>query len=206
MVKIEVEVRGELQNFDKQLEEFRKKAKFISEKDRFSMIYFRKHVDDVEEVKDDPVDLRIRITNKKAEIVMKYGKWGGSDQRHEISIPIDKEKFDEAVQLFKYLDWNKGQKLATKTFVFEYKGIEFALVKCPPHYNYFEAEKIIENKKDIEKTKEEIEQVCNELGLKIFSYEDFVKILNKMNRDKSTLFDLSKEDFSDIQKAFKDFF
>lgn len=205
MAQIEVEVRGELDDFDKALEFFKKKAKFIEEKDRFSFIYFRKHVDSIEELKDDPVDLRVRITNKKAEIIMKYGKWGASDQRHEISIPIDVNKFDEAVQLFKYLNWDKGQKLTTKTFVFDYRGIEFALVKCE-HYNYFEAEKVVEHKKDIEQAKKELEDVCNELKLKLFTEEEFMKILNKMNMDKRTLFDLSKHDFSDIKQEFKEFF
>ena len=40
MAQIEVEVRGELDDFDKALEFFKKKAKFIEEKDRFSFFHF----------------------------------------------------------------------------------------------------------------------------------------------------------------------
>lgn len=205
MGKIEVEVRGGIKNFEETLASFRAKAKFVKEKDRFSMIYMRKHVKDLNEIKDDPVDLRIRVTDKKAEIIMKYGQWGSSDERHEISIPIKLEDFDEAIQLFKYLGWDKGQFLPTKTYVFDYKGIEFALVDCE-HYDYFEAEKIVGSKDEIEKAKREIEDACKELKLEIFKEEEFMEILNNMINVQSTLFDLSKQDFSEIKQKFKEFF
>ena len=35
-----VEVRGRIEDFDKVLNDFKSKAKFIKEKDRFSLIYF----------------------------------------------------------------------------------------------------------------------------------------------------------------------
>jgi adenylate cyclase class IV len=205
---IEVEVRGRIKNFDETLEKFKGKAKFIQEKDRCSLVYLRNTFDinrDVRELKDDPVDLRVRITNKKAEIVMKYGKWGGSDRRKEISIPISSEKFEDAIDLLKCLDWYSGVIMATKTFVFDYSGIEFALVKNKD-YNYFEAEKLVEDSADSSKVHEEIKEVCRNLGLAVFDEEDFINQINKINNNPDNQFDFSKQEFSQLKEKFKEYF
>jgi len=96
---IEVEVRGKIEDdFDKVLDLFNQKAKFIEEKDRFSLIYFRHEVvKDVREIRDEKVDLRLRVTNKNAELTLNYGIWGGNDVRKEISIPILLDKFSDFV-------------------------------------------------------------------------------------------------------------
>jgi adenylate cyclase class IV len=201
----EVEVRGLLKDFNKTLSFFKSNAKFIEEKDRFSLIYFPKDTLDLKEMQDDPRDLRLRITNKKAEIVIKYGKWGVKDSRREISIPIPKEKFDETAELLHYLGWSFGSVFATKTFVFEYKGVEFALVKNK-FLDYFEAEKLIETNETCDETMKEIEEVCKELGLSLFSEEEYFKLMDKINRSPGSIFDLRKQKFSDITKDYKEFF
>lgn len=202
---IEVEVRGELKDFDKTLAELRQKAKFIKEKDRFSLCFMRRAVKDVAELKDDPVDIRLRITNKQAELVMKYGSWGANDIRREISIPIAVDKFDDMVEFLGYMNWNVACIMATKTFVFEYKDIEFALVKNE-HYNYFEAEKVVSKKEDTNRAMEEIKAVCLELGLSIFKEEEFMEIINRINNTEGTTFDFSKTSFKDIKKKYLEYF
>lgn len=203
---IEVEVRGKIDgNFEKFLEKFRKKAKFVEEKDRFSLIYARKFVRDVAEIKDDPIDFKLRITNKKAEIVLKYGLWGGREDRKEILIPIETEKFNEAVELFNLLGWNKGFTMATKTYVFDYNGVEFALVKSK-EISYFEAEVLVDKSSLVEKAHEKIEMFCKELGLEIFSDQELIDLLNKINNSEGRTFDLSKESFSEIKVKYKNYF
>jgi len=203
--QIEVEIRGRIKDFDKTLKEFKDKAKFIGEKDRFSLIYFRHELcKDVKEIKDEKVDLRLRVTNKKAEMIMKYGQWAGSDSRKEISIPILLERFDDAVEFLTCLDWNKGAIMATKTFVFNYKTTEFALVKNDS-FNYFEAEKM-SNEDNKEKVMREIKEVCKEFNLEPFDEDDFINQVNAINNKKENQFDFSKQKFSDIQERFKEFF
>lgn len=207
--QIEVEVRGRIKNFDEVLKKFKEKAKFIEEKDRFSLGYYREDVPkDIREIKDEKLDLRLRITNKKPEMIIKYGVWGGSDSRKEISIPLPQDKFDDALEFLNCLNWNKGVIMATKTFVFEYKGIEFALVKYinGKNSNYFEAEKIIEKEEDAEMTRQEIEKLCNQLGLNIFNDDEFIDMCNKLNSKEGNLFDFSKQKFEDIKEKFKEFF
>ena len=206
MKNIEVEVRGKIQDFDKTLEEFKQKAKFIEEKDRFSLIYFRADSPlDMETVKTEKVDLKLRITNKKPEIVLKYGFVRSTESRKEILIPISLDKFEEAVELFKFLDWYKGAIMATKTFVFNYKGIEIALVKNHIQ-NYFEAEKLISNKKDAEKELENIKKICSEEGLIVFTDDEFFDMMDKMNNAEGGIFDFREQNFKEIKEKFKEFF
>ena len=202
---IEVEVRGKIKDFENISTEFKRKAKFIKEKKRLSFIYFRDFVEDARDVKEEKIDLRARITNKKAEIVMKYGAWGGSDSRKEISLPIELEKFEEAIDFLNCLDWNKGVIIATETFVFDYNGIEFALVKNK-HFSYFEAEKMVKDKEEINKTNKEILESCKEFKLEPFTEGEFMEQINTLNNIKENQFDFSKQDFSIFKEKFKEYF
>jgi adenylate cyclase class IV len=203
--QIEAEIRGKIKNFNSVLKKFHERAKFLKEKDRFSLLYFRGGVPyDVSDIKNEKVDLRLRVTNKIAEIVLKYGIWGGSDSRKEISIPIELDKFDDATELLKNLGWDSGVIMTTKTFVFDYKGIEFALVNSKT-MDYFEAEKMIKDKKDAEKIMNEIKKICKEFGLEPFTEEEFRREINKINNDPDAKFDFKKQDFKEIKKKYKEF-
>ncbi len=207
---IEVEVRGKIENFEKTLEEFRKKAKFVEEKDRFTLLFARPGLSlsdalKKETLKNEKVDLKVRITNKKPEIVLKYGYVKGSEGRKEILIPIKSEDFDKAVELFKFLEWNKGKIQATKTFVFIYQEIEFALVKTNI-LDYFEAEKVVHEKGDIDKILEEIKEVCNEFNLNPVKEEEFFEILDEFNKHEERVFDLTKQNLEEIKEKWKEYF
>ncbi len=202
---IEVEVRGKIKDFESVLKEFQKKAKFIQKKNRSSFVYFKEFVKDARDVKEEKIDLRARITNKKAELVIKYGAWGGSDSRKEIFLPIEPKNFEEALDFLKHLGWDKGIIIATETSVFKYNEIEFALVKNK-NFNYFEAEKIIKDKKDVNKTNKEILEFCKEFNLKPFTENEFMEQINTLNNIKENQFDFSKQDFSAIKKKFKEYF
>ncbi|MDD4614909.1 MAG: hypothetical protein PHI40_05835 [Caldisericia bacterium] len=203
--QIEVEVRGKILDFSKTLDFFKKNAQFVEEKDRLSFIYFREDVKDVSEIKDELVDLRVRITNKKAEIVMKYGKWGSQESRKEFSFPISNENFGPALDFFKCLGWTKGVMMDTKTFVFNYEGIEFALASVGKN-SYFEAEILVNSQKNIESANKKIKEVCSFLNLDIFSEGEFISLINYLNSRKEYLFDMEKENFEDIKEKFEEYF
>jgi len=203
----EVEVRGPLKekDFDKIFQFFKSNATFIEERDRFSLIYFPKDTLDLKKMQDDPRDLRLRVTNKKAELVIKYGRWGVKDNRREISIPIPLEKFDETAELLHYLGWSFGSVFATKTFVFKHKNIEFALVKNK-HLCYFEAERVIGKNENPEKTMKEIEKTCDKIGLSIFSEKEYFELMDKINSSPGALFDFRKREFSEIKQEYLEYF
>jgi len=143
MVKIEVEHRGLItERKVKELDKFlRKNGKFICKKSRFSLIYFdHGEKPDFNLQKDSHVDLRLRIINKKTELVLKHGAWSGKDARKEYFFPIESKKFEDMAELLQAIGMYYGGLQATKTMVYIYKGVEIALVNAPGWGWYFEAE------------------------------------------------------------------
>jgi len=206
---IEIEVRGpiEKKDFNRLKKFFDKNAKFINEKDRLSLLYFRNEIPkDINDLKDDKVDLRLRITNKKAEIMLKYGSWAGSDIRKEISIPIDSSNIEHAIEFLKILDWYLGVIYTTKTYVYKYKEIEFSLVNINNFRYTCEAEILAKESDDVEKLKTKIISVFKELNLREYRKGEFEELCNEMNNKKSLRFNFKKDDVKETLKRFNRFF
>lgn len=208
MTQIEVEYRGSLNKKQfKELNIFLKKnGKFLGEKDRFSVIYFSHGKGENFDLdRDNPIDLRLRITNKKSELVLKYGRWSGNDARKEFSFPIELKKFEEAIEFLMILGFYYGVLQATKSYLYRYKGVEVVLVDVPQFGYYFEAEILISPDK-IEEADKKITIVCKELNLSILSDNDFYKLCEDLNDRLGFRFNFKKQKFSDIKKRFIDYF
>lgn len=126
-------------------------------------------------------DIRLRITNGKPEIIVKLGDWNSSNHRKELSVFTETGSFDRLVQIYAALGYEKGMLCERTTQVYEYKDIEFALVEVPGHSFHYEAE-IMSTEDGVDQAKKHIEDVCKELGLEIFTdqdYMDYIEILNK---------------------------
>ena len=105
MTNIEVESRGPLsmEDFARAKNFLEKNGRFKGENKRLSLMYFRnKFPKDMTEIKDEKVDLRIRVTNGQAELVLKYGTFSASDSRKEISIFFAQTEHDEPYYQEKY--------------------------------------------------------------------------------------------------------
>jgi len=206
---IEVEIRGPLTK--KQFQNLKKflahKGKLIGHKSRLSLIYFRKQIPkDVKLIKNDPVDLRLRITNGQATMVLKYGQWAGSDVRKEIEFPIDKKKFGQAIEFLKALGWTKTVVYATEAFIYKYKKIEFAVVEIKRYGYTYEAEIMARNKKEAIATRQKIKTLCSKMGLREYQSGEFEKQCNQINNTKKLQFDFVKTSFLTLKNKFKKFF
>lgn len=207
MSKVEVEHRGRLteKKFRKLKGFLKRKGKFIETKNRFSVIYSPSKGKESFKLNRSPVDLKVRITNKKAELVLKYGKWSGNDARKEFLFPIDSKKFGEMIEFLLILGFYYGVLQATKTHLYLYKGIEFALVKVPNWGYYFEAE--IETKPDsVKKANKKITKECEKLGIGVLTDRDFCTLLESLNNRQGYRFNLKKQKFSGIKKRFSSYF
>ena len=207
--QFEVEVRGKIPgDFAALLARFRKIALFTEEKNRLSLLYFTHPFsfdNDVRDLKEEKIDLRLRITNKRPELILKYGSWGGTDHRQEISIPVPLEKFADAVELLRLIGWTKCFALAAKTFVFTYKQVEFSLVHMKGA-NYFEAEMLTDNTSAIPAVRETIIALCKELQLELFTEEEFYDLVNHLNMTSAEQLDLEKTSFRAIQEKYREYF
>jgi len=206
MAKIEIEQRGLLS--ESQFRELDKKlsseGKFLGEKKRFSVISASSQKS-VKEVVDEKIDLRVRVTNGKSELVLKYGKWGSKDSRREINIAFDTKDFDEMIEFIKLIGFNRIVLQATVTRCYTYNNIEFALVHVPGYGYYFEAE-IMADDNESEDAHKAIESEVGRLGLRIANQEEYHELLDSMNNREGFRLDLDKTDFQETRKRFAEYF
>ncbi len=188
---IEIEVRGPLsaEKIESLISLFEREGKKITEKDRVLIDYSDFLEGGVENRKK---DIRLRTTNGIPEIIVKIGEWGGTDQRKELSFFGKSGEFDALVEIFAALGFKKGMLCVRKSKVYEYKGIEFALVEVPKHSYYYEAEKMAGADEDGGRITEEIKKVCQELRLEMFSRESFFEYIHKLNDEVNEVFDYAE--------------
>ncbi len=188
---IEVEIRGPLTKGEYlKLEKFLKKnGHFMQKKDRVLIDYSSESIESREN------DIRLRVTNKIPEIVIKTGKLGGSDERQELSVLTKKNNFDNLVKIFAALGFKKGILCVRKGNIYKYKEIEFSVVEVPNHSFYFEVEKLIRCDEDKNIAKLELVKMCKQLKLKIFSDKALFSYLRKLNSEANEMFDF--KDYKD---------
>ena len=187
----EVEVRGPLaEQQPAHIEEYLKKhGTFIGEKKRVLIDYsfFLKGEGIAERTR----DIRLRATNGVPEIIVKLGAWGGMDSKEELSVLTTKGRFDTLVKIFATLGYTRGMLCVRNSRVYTYRATEFAIVEVPDHSYYYETEKIVPTILDVPRTHEEIRQLCKEMGLSIFSNEDYFAYVEKLNKDVRVIFDFA---------------
>mgnify|MGYP001329814988 CR=1 FL=1 len=188
---IEIEIRGPLskEKLDDLARLFEVEGKKIAEKNRV-LIDYSTFLEGG--IKERDKDIRLRMTNGVPEIIVKLGRWGGVEQRKELSVLGKPGEFDKLVQIFAALGFRKGMLCVRKSKVYEYKGIEFALVEVPRHSYYYEAEKIGHKDENLDKIAEEIKEICADLGLEIFSQDQFFKYIEQLNEEVNEVFDYSQ--------------
>ena len=206
---IEVEIRGPLskKGFEKLKFLLHKKGKFLGSRKRLILMYFRDRIPkDIREIEDEVVDLRLRITNGKCEIVLKYGLFRKECERIEVSVHVDKKDFENAVNLLKYLGWKIAVAYATKVYTYEYKKVKISLVEIlKTKFRLFEAEKMSKKGK-IKKAKAEIRKILSEFGLREFSEREFNEMCNHINNNKTLQFNFDKHSFKHLKEKFPEFF
>lgn len=205
MAKIEVEHRGLLTKgkFNELKTFFEKEGKFLSEKKRFSIIYTSGN--QVEDDKDILIDIKLRITNKKAELAIKHGKWSGKDARKEFNFFIDNEKFEDMIEFLKIISYHHVALMANTKLDYLFNDIEFSLVTVPEWGHYFEAE-ILTDEKSKDEANKKINKELNKLGLHVLDENGFYKLLNELNDRDGYRLDLDKVDFKEIKKRFSEYF
>jgi adenylate cyclase class IV len=184
---IEVEIRGELtkDEFEKLNSFLESNGKLLEVQDR-EMILLR----DTPGYNEDPtlrdVDIRIRRTNGQTEIMVKEKKSEGNVARSEHSFAMGEISLDSAKSFVKYFGSKKGQWMHRKKKVYDWEGVNWSLVEAVPGIFYFEAEKEVDEKEDLEKIKEELHKIATNNNLKVMTldeYKSFIKMLGeKVNK------------------------
>lgn len=185
---IEVELRGPLSKSG-----FTKLDEFLKQRGRFKLNKERILIDysifiPTEGLERRTKDIRLRVTNKIPEIIVKIGKMGEAESRKEISILANRGDFDKLVQVFAALGLTKGMLCVRKSRVYMYKNIEFTLVEVPNHSYYFEAERLIFSIKNKEQAQRDIKRVCKGLNLRLFNNKTLFSYIKKLNIEANEIF------------------
>lgn len=170
---VEIELRGPLTKSD-----FQRLAKFLQKEGRFKEI--KKRITYVFYTKDKTLDLKIRTTNGKSEMVVKKGFWGAR-RREEITLPIKTESVPDAQKLLAALGYKEGIIATRVAQVFEYQGVEMALIKCPKDYYFYEAEFL--GGKSSKNPESQIKKVLKSLKLKFWTEKEVLNFLMFCNRE-----------------------
>lgn len=199
---IEVEVRGILNKDEyNQAKTLFEKLAFLKESKSRILIDYSTFLPG-EGIRDRQKDIRVRVTNGIPEIVVKLGSWGGSESRRELSFKGKDGEFETLVEIFGQLGFTKGTLAKRDALVYDYKDIEFALVKTPGQHYYFEAEKMAHSEEDFVKVENEIREVCGELKLDVVSKDGFFEFIDELNKTDNSIFEF--KDFK--ENYFKDKF
>ena len=164
--EFEIELRGPMttEQHSEIIKKLDDEGEFLEDKERILIDYSQEVNEDMESR---DKDIRLRVTNKVPEIVVKLGSWGGSEQREEISVLTQGSSFDGLVKIFGAMGYNKGVLCIRKTKAYMYKDVEFAFVEIPGYGFSYEAEKIVSDESKKDEATESIKEVCAELGLSI---------------------------------------
>jgi adenylate cyclase class IV len=206
--QIEVEFRGKLtkKEFDRVKSYLERTNELKSEKRRLTFMYFRDNIPkNINDIKDEKVDLRLRITNRQPELVLKYGLFNVGGAREELSIALDRQDVEKYIQLLALLGWNIGVIYATKIFIYKYQSAEIALVDIANFGYNFEIEILTDNT-HVEIAQNKIKNIIAKLNLKVMSEREFKEQCNKINRNKELQFDFMIQKFSDFKSRFKEFY
>jgi len=207
MAKYEIEQRGKLseEKFDELTKFFSKEGKKLDQKNRISLIWCTAK-QNIAEVKDEEIDLRLRVTNGHGEVVLKHGKWGGKENRKEFSFAVENlEKFWDYLEFVRILGYHNFLVTETVKNDYEYKGVEFSLVEVPGWGYYFEAE-ILTDEAEIEEAHKKIEETVKSVGLEIITEEGYHELLDGINNRPGGRMDLDTVDMEELKKRFKAYF
>ena len=183
MSNFEIEIRGLLNpSQKKKLESFlAKNGKLVKKYKRIQWIFGLSHYK--------KIDLRIKNTNGNFEFSLKTGA-AHKFNRKEISIPFPKEEAEQALEFLKYLGHNEGLLAYRNANIYEYDGIEWAVVEVPNHSFYFEAEKLVKTKEAGEKAEKEIREVVKKLGLGVLTPKQTIDYIKKLDKEANKYFKL----------------
>lgn len=143
-------------------------------------------------------DIRLRNTNGKCEIMLKRKVSDGNHARKEYSLPLSENTLDTAKEIVRAFGCEGGLWMHRITEAFEYKGIEWALIRAPKprpadevglggdgfEMLLYEAEMEIEDGGDVKETHKKIVEEAKALGLPVLETDEAMRdFIYKLDRE-----------------------
>lgn len=184
---IEVEIRGPLTEEGAQkLSEFLRQNGDHVESHTREMIRLYDYPGFDEDTLKREVDIRLRDTDGKCEIMVKKKMSENNVGRSELSLKLRDTNLDTAKAVLKALGYSKGLWMHRKKDVYRYADIEWSIVEAPENIFYYEAEQEAEDGADLRKIETHLRAEAEKLQIKVFEpdeYRSFIEFLSeKVNK------------------------
>jgi hypothetical protein len=149
------------------------------------------------QVNNTPLDIRIRVTNGKCEVVSKAGVFG-SHNRTEAAAKILPNEFLSMVKVFSQLDFeSKIGEREQQDFALP-NGVTATIVKAQ-HLAYLELEKLSSLEHESSDLKL-LEDLGKQLGLNFIATEDeFQELISRLNTEVDWQFSHTTEDYTRLE-------
>lgn len=192
-MRYEVEKRGVFsrKEYLKLFSFMKKNADFVKVKKRFQLVYLKRQ--DLRADRNNMLDLKVRITNGKGEVVIKYGNWLTGETREEYQIALMLEDLPELLKMLSILGKSWGTAVYSETSVFMYKGVEVSLVYVPNNIYYWELEISVRDKPKTIKAEAKVDKMIKQFGLRVIGSVGMENFVNVLNARKFWQFNFTKE-------------
>jgi len=167
---IEIELRGLLteDTYSKLKNFLEQNGKHIKSFNR-EMYLFRDYLGYSEDFVGRKLDIRLRNTDGDCEIMLKEDVGGA---REEVALKLVDNDLKKAKRIMRGLGIKEAVWMQRNKEIYEYKGINFDLTRCPPSdILYFEAELNVSNPNEVQEATERIKAVAKEISLEILDDE-----------------------------------
>ena len=196
---IELEIRAEIskEEFQSLFNQLKRKYRLVEEKDRMSVMFFGS-------MNEDRMDVRVRITNGKAEVVAKKGDFH-EHNRIEVAQDITPDQFIGLVKLVSLFNFEVNVKVGPRKSV-DFNlgdGIIFSLADAGGKYFYIEIEKMT-NREEEENDRNELDKIAKDLGLKIIGKEEFHDLCKRLDVEVDWEFLGKEEDYERLKKELNE--
>lgn len=173
-MNIELELRGEIkiEDFNRILRLISRHGKFLSKTRRLSVMFFINK-------KDNSLDIRVRVTNGRCEVVLKHGAYHAGD-RIEVSQPIRPDQFMGMVRIFSNMHVSDCKVGEREIFNYGFPGgIVVSLVKARS-IAYLELEKLT-NRARLKNDTETVRGLAERFGFTLFkSDREFLDLCRRL--------------------------
>lgn len=201
---IEVELRGPLDEtaYKNLMSVLDKKGTLIKHQNRFLLDYSTF----LEGIGERTLDVRVRTTNGKVEIIVKKGKFGGTS-REEVSVFPEGESFENTLKLMSLLGYNKAVACDRSIIRYMIDGIEIAIQDVNDythpgsiHSRFFEAEIMCSSEEEKEQAIIKIRKFLADNNLREFAEQEWNEYVAKMNQEANGVFDYQNDNIERIIK------
>ena len=194
---IELELRAKISKEQKEsVKTFLKDhGKMISDTHRLSVMFFG-NVNNVE------TDIRIRVTNGKAEVVIKRGDYH-SHNRTEVSQEIAKNDIVGMTRLFSQLDIEDVKVGERETENYDLGDGVVASLVTAGDISYIELERLTSKENEIEH-QHKLEQIAKAMDLSLIkNREEFLTLCDELNAKDDWVFKGSAKDYEKLSEKLQ---